>query len=274
MNRMLSCAVAVLAFATVAVAGEPVAPIKLAPIWTVQVDAVEKTVASKFEINWAKYTAMRRTICRENGVDVPPSWVIENGAGHYLTLRPLQKFAELDEPSKIPPDVQKQLDQKLGTLDAEIRPVIQSHVDQIWRLVDDATWIPGPLPQLVPQPEYIRVRTSRPIPGKEQEYAEAIRKFRDALAKAKYPIGMLAFYSEYGEGNYLFLLYAPSKTIADTAKPLGEALAAVLGADGTKAVNDALAASSTRKADNPGRARPELSAAEPSVGWMGLPLSK
>lgn len=173
------------------------AALALPKYWSVHIDTPRAEVRQEFEKTDVEFYGIQRTIYAEHHVDWPP--VIHFSAdGVYYGLRPRAALADIEKPSAVPDDVRKLIGERTAAVSERTHPLLRTHHNEIWETDPDITLVAS-----AAAPKYLRLRFDDTIPGMEKDYDAVMKRVRAACEKAN--VGILAFYSVYGDGSYRYL---------------------------------------------------------------------
>jgi len=221
------------------------AALALPKYWTVHIDTPRAEVRQEFEKTDVEYFGIQRNIYSEHHVDWPP--VVHFSAdGAMYGLRPRASLADIEKPSTVPDDVRKLISEKTAAVSEHTHTLLRTHHNEIWETDPDTTSVTS-----TAAPRYMRLRFDSTIPAKDAEYGAVMKRVRAACEKAN--VGILAFFSVYGDGSYRYLFMSD--------KPID--LRAILGRELLAEWQKCVIAS--REVD--ASARPDLTATEPAH-WL------
>ena len=221
------------------------AALALPKYWSVHIDTPRAEVRTEFEKTDVEFYGIQRSIYAEHHVDWPPVFHF-SADGVYYGLRPRAALADIEKPSTVPDDVRKLIAEKTAPVSARTHPLLRTHHNEIWETDTDTSLVTS-----AAAPLYMRLRFDDTIPGKEKDYDAVMKRVRAACEKSN--VGILAFFSVYGDGSYRYL-FTSEKPI-DLRALLGREL---LG-DWQKCV--------ITSRETEAFARPDLSGAEPAH-WL------
>jgi hypothetical protein len=155
----------------------------------------------------------------------------------FLTLRPLARFAELDQPrghdlERLPPAAHEAYDR-----DSDVHLAFPHH-SEIWRRDDDLSYRParGALEEADAAFIRMEVEEVRADSASEAAYDEVWKTTRRALEAANYPLTKIAFPTVFGSGRVTSFWLAPSRAALEAAPPVDAVLAAQLGGPAAEAL--------------------------------------
>ena len=221
------------------------AALSLPKYWSVHIDTPRAEVRGEFEKTDVEFYGIQRAIYAEHHVDWPP--VVHFSAdGVYYGLRPRAALGDIEKPSTVPEDVRKLIAEKTAPVSERTHPLLRTHHNEIWETDPDTTLVTS-----AAAPRYMRLRFDDTRPGKEKEYDAVMKRVRAACERAN--VGILAFFSVYGDGSYRYLF------TSDKPVDLRTLLGRDLLADWQKCV--------ITSRETEAIARPDLSGAEPAQ-WL------
>ena len=221
------------------------AALALPKYWSVHIDTPRADVRPAFEQTDVEFYGIQRSIYAEHHVDWPP--VVHFSAdGVYYGLRPRASLADIEKPSTVPEDVRKLIAEKTAPVSERTHPLLRTHHNEIWETDPDTTLVTS-----AAAPRYMRLRSEETTPGTEKEYDAVMKRVRAACEKAN--VGILAFFSVYGDGS--------SRYLFTSDKPID--LRAILGRELLNDWQKCVRASREVEASP----RPDLSGAEPAH-WL------
>lgn len=240
------------------------------PLWRVHIDEVQPTMAAEFErLNIAENRELH-AILRKNGQPVESVYEIVTTEAVYMSLRPKDSFTAFDAPSAIPESVSKLLSSAMNGMDGPIHATLKYHHNELWRYSESYSYVPATPGYQHSTPGYIRLVSERVIPGKADRYEELVDLLNQALGKSKYPWGVVAFSSSYGDGAYRYLWQADSKEEFLAAGDRAAVLTKVYGKEDADAIlgdwESCIAGSETVDAVP----RRDFADLDDSVPWFGL----
>ena len=221
------------------------AALALPKYWSVHIDTPLSGSRPEFEKTDVEFYGIQRSIYTEHHVDWPP--VVHFSAdGVYYGLRPRAALADIEKPSTVPEDVRKLIAEKTAPVSERTHTLLRTHHNEIWETDTDTSLVAS-----ASAPRYMRFRFDSTIPGKDKDYEAVMKRVRAACEKAN--VGILAFFSVYGDGSYRYLFMSD--------KPLD--LRTVLGRDLLNDWQRCVIASREVEAFP----RPDLSGADPAH-WL------
>ena len=221
------------------------AALALPKYWTVHIDTPRAEARQEFEKTDVEYFGIQRNIYAEHHVDWPP--VVHFSAdGVMYGLRPRASLADIEKPSAVPDDVRKLISEKTAAVSERTHALLRTHHNEIWETDPDLSIVAS-----TAAPRYMRLRLDSTSPAKDADYDAVMKRVRAACEKAN--VGLLAFFSVYGDGSYRYLF------TSDQPIDLRAILGRELLADWQKCVI------ASREVD--ANARPDLSGTEPAH-WL------
>lgn len=159
---------------------------------------------------------LRRDILAKHGLPMPQWLRISTSDGAYFVIRPRgAELADVDKPSTVPADVQKEIAAAWAPLDPRIHASLHEHHNELWELDSDSSVVRDGA-----APKFIRLRVDVVKPDKWDEYNKVLARVHDAVAKAG--AGVLVFESTYGDGT--MRLFFTSDEPLDLHRLLGDPL--------------------------------------------------
>jgi hypothetical protein len=179
------------------------AALALPKYWTVHIDTPRSDSRPEFDKADVEYFGIQRDIYVEHHVERPPV-VVFSADGVCYHMRPRTSLADIEKPSTVPDDVRKLIVDKTAPVSDRMHALLRSHHNEVWETDTDTSTISS-----AAAPHYMRMRVESTLPAKDHEYDEVMKRVRAACEKAN--VGILAFYSTYGDGTnrYLFTSDAP-----------------------------------------------------------------
>ncbi len=154
------------------------------------------------------------------GVREGTTFVLETDEPAYLSLRPFERYADLDAEGAR----QKVVDDAVGEttlarLDAITHAtLVPPHKNEMWSLQTALTYLPPDGPTLATA-KVGRMVEHEVMPEKDDAYDAAVTKETRALAEARYPVARVVYVSAYGSGRYVTLWLASRKEDLDAPLP-------------------------------------------------------
>ena len=203
--RRLAFAVAVslLAFSTSAA--------ELTKYWTVHIDHPKDRAA--YEKLERQFNETLRDFYAANHIEQPPVVRIRTADGHYYGLRPKATLADIEKPSPLGPELEKQLQPKTAPISAETHKTLRDHHNEIWRIERDLTTATEIAPH-----KYAMLRTDVVSPPNDEAYDTAMKE----LVRGLSGVEVVAFFSSYGDGSYRYLYLSDSPLNIRVLKGLAE----------------------------------------------------
>jgi hypothetical protein len=221
------------------------AALALPKYWTVHIDTPRAEVRGEFEKTDVEFFGIQRDIYAEHHADRTPITLF-SADGVYYGMRPRASLSDIEKPSTVPEDVRKLIAEKTAPVSERTHPLLRTHHNEIWETDSDTTLVAS-----TAAPRYMRLRFDSTIPGREKDYDAVMKRVRAACEKAN--VGILAFYSVYGDGGARYLFTSD--------KPID--LRAILGRDLLADWQKCVVTSRESEAF----ARPDISATEPAH-WL------
>jgi hypothetical protein len=187
--------------------------------------------------------ALRKAYYDAHKLERPPLLMFTTADGTLYSLRPRESFADFDKPSSLPDDLRKQL----AAISEDAHKSLRGHHSEIWEVDRQTSVVAG-----THAPKYARLISETIRPAMFQQYSDAIDRLHAAVAKTK-GVTLLAFFSEYGDGAYHYLVLSD--------EPVD--LFALVDEPTRKQWRDCVVESKTAEVT----ARPDLSASEPAQ-WL------
>src|SRR5207253_9168078 len=124
--------------------------------------------------------------------------------GRYYGLRPRATLADIEKPSRLGPELEKQLQPKTAPISAATHKTLRDHHNEIWQIQRDLTTATEITPH-----KYAVLRTDHVPPPKDDAYETSMKQ----LVRELKGVEVVAFFSVYGDGayRYLFLSDSPIK---------------------------------------------------------------
>jgi hypothetical protein len=174
----------------------------------------------------------------------------------FLTVRPFNRFAELDPvPAPVPIDPQVQARYN----DRSDATLVPPHRNEIWVRQPELDYQP---PRPVSEQRAagrIVFEQARLVSSGPDDYLEAWKEIRAALARANHPVARISFLSQFGTGRYVSLWIAPSREAFAKAPTLEQVLARQLGAARSTPLIARWKAAVVEREEHELLARPDLS---------------
>ena len=191
MRRFAFVAVTLLAFAASAA--------DLPKYWTVHIDHPKDRAA--FEKLELQFQQTLRDFYAANQIAQPPVIRITTADGYFYGLRPKATLADIEKPSPLGPELEKQLQPKTAPISAATHKTLRDHHNEIWRIERDLTTAGDITPR-----KYAMLRTDVVSPPHNDEYDAAMKQ----LVKELSGVDVVAFFSAYGDGSYRYLFLSDS----------------------------------------------------------------
>jgi hypothetical protein len=221
------------------------AALALPKYWTVHIDTPRADARAEFEKTDVEFYGIQRDLYAEHHVDRPPV-VVFSADGVYYGLRPRASLADIEKPSTVPEDVRKLISEKTAPVSERTHALLRTHHNEIWQTDTDTSTIAS-----AAAPKFMRMRVDDVKPSRLHDYDEVMKRVRAACGKAN--VGILAFFSDYGDGTSRYLFTSDS--------PID--LRAIAG---TSLMREWTACVTLSKESN-AKARPDLSSTEPAH-WL------
>ena len=172
----------------------------LAKYWTVHIDHPKDRAA--YEKLERQFNETIRQFYMANHIAQPPVVQITTDDGHYYGLRPKATLADIEKPSPLGPELEKQLQPITAPISADTHKTLRDHHNEIWRIERDVTTATEIAPH-----KYAMLRTDVVAPPNDEAYGDAMKE----LIRGLRGVDVVAFFSAYGDGayRYLFLSDAP-----------------------------------------------------------------
>jgi hypothetical protein len=245
---MTSSSIAAIAVALI-VSGPPGEPRRR----RVHVDNVDPARVTQYEQarrEWLSWTVGHHAVDPWGGL------FLQVDRATFLTVRPFSRFAELDPgPPPVPIDPQVQAHYN----DRSDATLVPPHRNEIWVRQPELDYQP---PRPVSEQHAagrIVFEQARLVPQGPDDYVEAWKEIRAALAETKHPVARITFLSQFGTGRYVSLWIAPSREAFAKAPPLERVLARRLGPDRGAALLARWQAAVLEREEHELLARPDLS---------------
>jgi hypothetical protein len=177
----------------------------LSKYWTVHIDHPKDRAA--YEKLERQFNETLRDFYAANQIAQPVVVHITTDDGHYYGLRPRATLADIEKPSPLGPDLEKQLQPKTAPISADTHKTLRDHHNEIWRIQRDFTTATEMAPH-----KYAMLRTDVVTPPNDDAYDTAMKE----LVRGLSGVEVVGFFSAYGDGSYryLFLSDAPIKVRA------------------------------------------------------------
>lgn len=203
MRKFAIVAVGLLAFAASAA--------DLPKYWTVHIDHPKDRAA--YEKLERQFNETLRDFYAANHIAQPPVVRIMTADGYYFGLRPKATLADIEKPSPLGPELEKQLQPKTAPISADTHKTLRDHHNEIWRIERDLTTAAEITPR-----KYALLRNDVVSPPKDEEYDAAMKQ----LVKELSGVEVVAFFSAYGDGSYRYLFLSDSPIKVPVLKGLAE----------------------------------------------------
>jgi hypothetical protein len=146
------------------------------------------------------------------GVSEGTTFVLETDEPTYLSLRPFERYADLDDQGakqKLAYDAVGEA--TVARLDGVTHgTLVPPHKNEMWSLQSALTYTP-PGGATLATAKVGRMVQSEVMPDKDDAYGEAVTREVHALAEAQYPVTRAVYVSAYGSGRYVTLWLAMSQ---------------------------------------------------------------
>ena len=171
----------------------------LSKYWTVHIDHPgDRAAYDKLE---QRFTETIRDFYAANNIARPRVVHIVTADGYYYGLRPKATLADIEKPSPLGPELEKQLQPKTAPISADTHRTLRDHHNEIWRIERDLTTATEIAPH-----KYAVLRTDVVTPPNDDAYDTAMK----ALVKELSGVEVVAFFSAYGDGSYRYLFLSDS----------------------------------------------------------------
>jgi hypothetical protein len=178
--------------------------------WTVHIDYAADR--SEYERVDKEFSSVQRDFYGAHSAVRPPVILFNTPDGAYYGLRARGTFTDFDRPNPLG-DSMKELQTKLAPISAATHKTLRKHHNEIWQIDRELTSIRGEA-----APKYMLLRTDDVRPVKDEEYGKAMKELRDELVARN--VGVLAFFSIYGDGRYRYLFMSDTPLKIRTAGKL------------------------------------------------------
>lgn len=179
--------------------------------WTVHIDHPKDRAA--YEKLERQFNETLRDFYAANHLAQPPVVRIMTADGYYYGLRPRATLADIEKPSPLGADLEKQLQPKTAPISADTHKTLRDHHNEIWRIERDLTTAGE-----ITLRKYTLLRNDVVSPPKNEEYAAAMKQ----LVKELSGVEVVAFFSAYGDGSYRYLFLSDSPIKVRVLKGLAE----------------------------------------------------
>jgi hypothetical protein len=179
--------------------------------WTVHIDHPKDRAA--YEKLERQFTETLRDFYAANHIAQPPVVRIMTADGYYYGLRPKATLADIEKPSPLGPELEKQLQPKTAPISADTHKTLRDHHNEIWRIERDFTTAVDITPR-----KYAMLRTDVVSPPRNEDYEIAMKR----LVKELNGVEVVAFFSAYGDGSYRYLFLSDSPIKVRALKGLAE----------------------------------------------------
>jgi hypothetical protein len=149
------------------------------------------------------------------------TFVLETDEPAYLSLRPFDRYADLDAAGARQKAVDDAVgEETLARLDATTHAtLVPPHKNEIWSLEKSLTYVP-PGGAALDTGAFGRIVFDEVMPEKDDAYDHAVTAEVRALGEARSPVSRIVYVSAYGSGRYVTLWLA--LRAADLDAPLPE----------------------------------------------------
>ncbi|HSP13877.1 MAG TPA: hypothetical protein VLV78_03885 [Thermoanaerobaculia bacterium] len=201
--------------------------------WSVHIDfATDRASYEKID---REFSDVQRNFYGEHHIDLPPVIHFSTPDGAYYGLRPRGSLSDFERPNPLG-DAAKDLSAKLAPISAATHQLLRTHHNEIWRIDQELTNIRDER-----APKYMLMRTDDVPPPQDEAYGTAMKELvQEAAAQG---IGVVAFFSVYGDGSYRYLFLSDEPLKIRTLGKLAR----------TRNIN--------------ARPRPDLSGTDPAHWW-------
>ena len=171
--------------------------------WSVHIDYAADRAA--YERVDKEFSAVQQDFYAAHSTARPPVISFSTPEGAYYGLRPRGTFTDFDKPNALG-EAMKELQAKLAPISAATHKTLRTHHNEIWQIDRELTNVRDEA-----APKYMLLRTDDVRPPNDEEYGKAMKQLAADLAARK--IGVIAFFSAFGDGryHYLFTADAPVK---------------------------------------------------------------
>jgi hypothetical protein len=221
------------------------AALTLPKYWTVHIDTPRPDVREAFEKTDVDYFGAIRDTYVEAHVEPPPI-VIFSANGAYYGLRPRASLSDIEKPSALNADARKTLSQRTAPISERTHALLATHHNEIWETDPDLTSVTSSA-----APRFAKIRFDSVKPSKQKDYDDLMKRMKAACEKNG--VGVLAFFSDYGTGENIYLF------TSDAAIDLRKLFGRELLDEWRACVN------STREYE--AKARPDLTST-PAAAWL------
>ncbi|HEY3056757.1 MAG TPA: hypothetical protein VGK31_12575 [Thermoanaerobaculia bacterium] len=194
-----------LLFATSATAAD------LPRYWAVHIDVPSNRAA--YDRLDREFSDTIRVFYVANHFDPPVVIKLVSTDGRYYGLRPRATLADIEKPSILGSDLQKQLQAKTAPISEETHKTLREHHNEIWQIQRDLTTTGEIRPR-----QYATLRTDLVSPPKNDEYDTAMKQ----LVSELHNVDVVAFFSVYGDGSYRYLFLSDSPIKVRSLKGLAQ----------------------------------------------------
>ena len=186
--------------------------------FTVHIDDVEPFYVKRFEELNATQMRTRNQIYKEHHIDIPPGFEYTASGGKYFSLRPRASYSELDQPIKLPDEVQKLITEKVNPYSDTVHTMLQFHHNEIWSIDTSVCYLPKTYDPT--KMTMCHIRVDMVIPKMTHLYDSVMTLFIQALKKIDSPMSLIAMYSSYGNGSNYYIYHASTiEEISDARNP-------------------------------------------------------
>jgi len=178
--------------------------------WSIHIDHPSDRAA--FEKLDREFTQTISDFYAANHLDAPAVITLVTADGRFYGLRPRNSLADFEKPS-LDADLAKQLQAKTSPISEATHKTLRDHHNEIWRVERELTTAT----EIVPH-KYAMLRTDYVSPPNDAQYEAAMKQLIHELAG----VGVVAFFSVYGDGSHRYLFLSDSPIKVRTLKGLAE----------------------------------------------------
>ncbi len=180
--------------------------------WTVHIDYAADR--AEYERVDKQFSSEQRDFYTTHSAVRPPVILFNTPDGAYYSLRARGTFTDFDKPNPLG-EAMKELQGKLAPISAATHKTLRKHHNEIWQIDRDLANIRSDV-----APRYMLLRTDEVRPVNDEEYGKAMKELRDELVARN--VGVLAFFSTYGDGRYRYLFMSDTPLKVRTVGKLAE----------------------------------------------------
>ena len=216
----------------------------------VHVDHLDPAKVQQYEQARREWLAW---IVEHKAVDPWGGLFLQMGPSTFLTLRPFDRFAELD-PAASPVPIDGQVrDRYNERSDATLVP---PHFNEIWLRQGDLDYQPAPP---VEERRGVGRIVFEQIRLGADDHVEAWAAIRAELAAAHYPVARIVFSSQFGTGRQVSLWMAPDREVFARTPSIDQVLGRRLGKERAAALLARWRGAVLEREEHDVVARPDLS---------------